>query len=404
MHLLFISSLLPDGQCATGFEIANQAIVDGLEAEGARLTLAGFRRPGAPRPDRAHVDLGELGIENAGASRRQKLRWLCDAWRTGLPVSAAKLRVIDAATLRQRLGEAGPIDAVVLSSVQMPIAFPFLGALAPAILVAHNVEHLSARENADHARHPLARLLYRREAALLEREEARLCGEAAVIHSLAADDARRLGLGGDPRSIPLTLTVGHAGARRDDGRRDCDVAMIGTWSWAPNRAGIDWFAAEVAPLLPEDIRVHVAGRFDGAPPIAPANVSFLGRVPDAQAFVRSGRVVALATRGGTGVQLKTIETLEEGMPAVATPAALRGLGSVLPSNLRVAAEPAAFAAALMDLVRRERAGEPLRLDGGAFAERQRRELRRGLREGLSRLAAPAGEAGRANRARRVAGA
>ncbi len=157
--------------------------------------------------------------------------------------------------------------------------------------------------------------------------------------------------------------------------------MIGTWSWAPNRLGLDWFMTEVAPLLPPDLAVGIAGRFDGAPPPAPAQVRFLGRVPDAQGFVRSGRVVALATRGGTGVQLKTIETFEEGMPAVATPSALRGIGAALPGNVRVADDARAFAGALVDLVRRERAGEALRLDGRAFAERQAADLRRGVAAG-----------------------
>lgn len=389
MHLLFISSLLPDARSTTGFEIANRAIAEGLEDAGARLTLVGFRRPGAARPERAHVDLGELAIENGAAGRAQKIRWVLDAWRSGLPVGSAKLRGLGEAALRARLTEAGPFDAVVLSSVQMPIAYPFLSTLAPAIFVAHNVEHLSAAENARHARSAVARFLYRREAKLLQGAEARLCREAAVIHSLAAEDARNLGLADDPRSIPLSLTVGHGGPREDDGARAADVVMIGTWSWAPNRAGLDWFVESVAPLLPADVSVAIAGRFDGAPPAAPPQVSFHGRVPDAQAFVRSGRVVALATRGGTGVQLKTIETLEEGMPAVATPAALRGLGAVLPSNLRVASDPGAFAAALADLVRRERAGETLRLDGRAFAQRQADDLRRGLGQGLARLADPA---------------
>ena len=46
--------------------------------------------------------------------------------------------------------------------------------------------------------------------------------------------------------------------------------------------------------------------------------TFVGRVPDAVAFVLSGRTVPLISRAGTGVQLKTIETFELGLPAVAS--------------------------------------------------------------------------------------
>jgi hypothetical protein len=40
-------------------------------------------------------------------------------------------------------------------------------------------------------------------------------------------------------------------------------------------------------------------------------------------------------------------------------------------------------------VQRERAGETLRLDGRAFAQRQAGDLQRGLRQGLARLAGAA---------------
>ncbi|WP_061930824.1 glycosyltransferase [Aureimonas sp. AU22] len=385
MHILFVTSLLPEREPATGFEIANRAIAEAYRTAGARVTVAGFRRPGAAPADGPHVDLGELAIENAGAGAARKFLWVIAALRFGLPVGAAKLRVMPERDLLDRLRGAGPFDAVVVSAAQLPLAFPGLLSLAPSIFVAHNVEHLSAAEMSRSARGLGSRLLYRREARLLQAGEARLCAAARVIHSLATADAERLGLAGDARSIPLSLSVGRGDAAADDGSRRFDVVMIGTWSWAPNRLGLDWFAAEVAPRLGADIRVAVAGRFDGAPPAAPAHVSFLGRVPDAQAFVRSGRVVALATRGGTGVQLKTIETLEEGMPAVATPSALRGIGAALPGNVRIADDPETFAQALTDLVRRERSGEALRLDGRAFAARQRADLERGVRAGLRLL-------------------
>ncbi|WP_062016272.1 glycosyltransferase family 4 protein [Aureimonas sp. AU4] len=394
MRALFVSSWLPEAQAATGFEIANRAIARGLEACGVELVPVGFRRPGAEAPRGPHLDLGPLAIENSGASRARKAAWVVRALRLGLTVSSAKLRVVDDATLRRRLDAVGQVDAVILSSVQMPIAYPLLTGIAPTVLIAHNVEHLSARENAVHARSPVSRLLYAREARLLERGEAWLCREAAVVHTLAQDDARRLGLEGDPRAVTLSLATGRErGAGTNPGEPRVDVAMIGTWSWAPNRVGMDWFLQEVVPRLPPDVTIEIAGVFDGPPPAAPPQVRFRGRVPDAADFVRSSRVVAIATRGGTGVQLKTIETLEEGMPAVATPAALRGIGAVLPANVRVADDAASFAGALAALVAAVRAGEVRRLDGGAFAQRQNQGLLAGLSAGLSRLRPEASAAG-----------
>lgn len=384
MHLLFITSLLPTSAPASGFEIANQAIIEEYTRQGVRLSFAGFRRPGAAPAQTGEIDLGEMAIENAAVGRRQKLAWLTRAVVRGLPISAAKLAVFSEEDLRAAIATAGPIDGYVLNSIQMPAAYPFLVRDKPSVFIAHNVEHRSAAENAGTARSLGARLLYRREAGLLARAEQAVCAGAAVVHTLSADDGMALGLGGDPRCHPLALSIGRA-LLPDDGRRSQDIGLIGTWSWAPNRAGLDWFIEAVVPLLPSTLSIVIAGRFDGKPPAAPSNVRFAGRVDDAQAFVRASRVMALATKGGTGVQLKTIETFEEGLPAVATTAALRGVDR-LPENVRVADDAAGFAAALCESVAGERQGAVQRCSGFGFMLAQRQALSAGVQAGLANLA------------------
>ena len=384
MHLLFMSSLLPDGDPASGFELANRAIVDEYRRQGVRLTLAGFRRPGAAAAGPDEIDLGALAIENAAVGGAQKLAWLARAMAKGLPVSAAKLAILDPQALRDRLAAAGPVDGYVLNSVQMPTAYPFLVSEKPSIFIAHNVEHVSAAENARHARSLTGRMLYRREANLLASAERSICRQAAVIHTLSQDDKRLLGLTHHPTCYPLALSIGRP-TLPDTGRRTQDIGLIGTWSWAPNRAGLDWFVEKVVPLLPAHLQIAIAGRFDGAPPAAPANVRFVGRVPDAQAFIKASHIVALATIGGTGVQLKTIETFEEGLPAVATPAALRGIETV-PENVRIAEDPAAFAAALIEMLPGVRSGHVRRGNGFAFMLGQRHALSASIRRGIADLA------------------
>ncbi|MEH6720275.1 MAG: glycosyltransferase family 4 protein [Aurantimonas endophytica] len=383
VHLLFVSSLLPTENPTTGFEIANQAIIAAYRRQGIELSFAGFRRRGsgeAAASGSEAICLGDIALENAGAGRARKALWLAGALARGLPVTAAKLAGLSQLALLARLGKAGPIDGLILNSLQMPTAYPFLTEF-PAIFIAHNVEHHSAEENAANAGKRATRLLYRREAHLLKRAEQRLCREAAVVHTLSAEDGAGLGLAVDPKCLPLVLTVGRR-QTVDDGHRDHDIGLIGTWSWAPNRVGLDWFLGEVVPRLPGDLTVAIAGRLDGPPPATPTNVAFLGRVDDAQRFVRGSRVLALATRGGTGVQLKTIEAFEEGMPAVATPQALRGVAT-LPPNVDVADDPAEFAALLATRVAAERAGADIRLDGSAFAASQQKGLDAGIAAGLA---------------------
>ncbi len=101
-------------------------------------------------------------------------------------------------------------------------------------------------------------------------------------------------------------------------------------------------------------------------------------MPDAGVFVSSCRTIALTSRAGTGVQLKTVETFQLGKPAVATSLSLRGFTEI-PSNVRRADAPAEFADALTGLVREVRAGHVGDADGRVFLERQQAPCRPQLR-------------------------
>ncbi|TIP66067.1 MAG: glycosyltransferase family 4 protein, partial [Mesorhizobium sp.] len=74
-------------------------------------------------------------------------------------------------------------------------------------------------------------------------------------------------------------------------RTNCDAALIGTWTWQPNRIGLDWFLKKVVPHLRPDFRVRIAGGVPSGVTSAHPGVEFVGRVPDAQTFVRSAAVI-----------------------------------------------------------------------------------------------------------------
>ncbi|MGL5136949.1 MAG: glycosyl transferase, partial [Beijerinckiaceae bacterium] len=88
-----------------------------------------------------------------------------------------------------------------------------------------------------------------------------------------------------------------------------------------------------------------------------------------------------ASRAGTGVQLKTIETFELGMPSVATRLSIRGVGN-LPPNCLVADEPVAFAASLSKLVGDLRAERATRANGKLFAADRQRAMRTAALAGM----------------------
>jgi hypothetical protein len=386
MHLVFVSSLVPVANPKSGYDIANRVIVDALNLAGHRVSVIGFLLPGeAPAyPDETRL-LGTLEVTNARVGAARKLGWLARAVMNREPVSVAKMHAASRTDVAAALASLAPFDALVLNSVQLPGAFHALFSAYPHVFVAHNVEARSAADNAANAASAIHRLLFAREAQVLTTLERRLCDAASHVFTLADADQAELGLT-PSRASTLPLVTSVAAPPAPSLRRPAyDVGMIGSWTWAANRAGLDWFLGEIVSRLPADFTIAIAGGLGNPPQRLPANVSLLGRVPDARDFVRSVRVVPLISRTGTGVQLKTIETFEMGMPTVATANALRGIAAV-PANCALADDPADFAAALTRLVIRSRAGEDLDLDGRTFHTGQLDGLLTALGEGLKRVA------------------
>ncbi len=386
MHLLFVTSIVPDGGASSGFEIANRAIVDALKAQGIQLTIVGFSWPGkVPEHPAETVVLGETDVRNDGASAGRKIGWLATALRRQLPFSCAKLRILETGVLESVLAKREPFHGFVLSGVTLAGAYEDVFTAKPYLYIAHNVEHESALQSAAAAKSAIERIMFNREARLLKPLEERLCRNARFVFTLAEEDREPLGITSDERSHVLPLTTARELPPSCAPRSiECDLALIGTWTWAPNRIGLDWFVAEVVPHLPADFDIRVAGSVPADLAAAAPRVRFVGRVPDAAEFVRSGAVVPLASRAGTGVQLKTIETFELGLPSVATTSAVRGIAQV-PANCTVADNPRDFAAALTAKVTKIRNGANLDLDGRVFHAGQRSRINQAIAFGLEKM-------------------
>ncbi len=385
-HLAFLSTLIADGNPTTGFEIANEAIIGGLRALGHRVSVIGFQLPrqNDPTDPDTHV-LAKMNVENAEAGRFKQLEWVARALLKGLPVSAAKLTAFSAGELDHLLQRVGPFDAHVLSSHQMPAAFPEL-LDKPSVYVSHNVEHVSAAENARNGNGALRRFLYRRETRILQALEQQLFNQVGYVWCLSEEDRAAHGLSASAASTLPLVTPGLL-RKASTLPKAFDVGMIGTWTWQPNFVGLDWFLTRVVPLLPAELTIAIAGAVPAGMPRAPDNVSFLGRVNSAQDFLNSVRVVPLVSKGGTGVQLKTIEAFQSGLACVATAASLRGI-DVVPSNCVRVDTAEECAKALVELVTRSGVGTLPRGDGTVFYEQQKKALLRALAKGIAALDNP----------------
>lgn len=383
MKLVFLTSLVPVENPKSGYDIANRVVVDGLLSLGVDVKIIGYITPGeTPAYPNKTIILDSLEVTNAKVGKLQKLKWLLCAIATRTPVSVAKMLQTSPDDIKSALQACRPYDGLFLNSVQLPGAFIDEFHKDKYVFLAHNVESDSAYKNAQNSSNAFSSILFNREARLLKKLEARLCGQAKHVFTLA--DADRAGLGVESKSSYLPLVTSFTRpATAIATKPKYDLGMIGSWSWAANRSGLDWFLAEVVPNLP-NMKIAIAGNISNVPPDISANIEFLGRVADAREFVNSCRIIPLISREGTGVQLKTIETFEMGLPTVATSSSLRGM-SQLPPNCVSVDQGTEFAAALVDMVNRSKSGEHIKISGQDFHRQQLNQLLASLESGLKQM-------------------
>jgi hypothetical protein len=240
------------------------------------------------------------------------------------------------------LGRLNP-QVMILDHVQMAWVVREIRWSGSTVVVAHNVEHQMYREIADLKSDVLSRVALRREARLMRRWERVIAGRVDEIWTLTQEDLNAFqAMAAGTRVLRFDLPVAPASAPTP---LQFDVGIMGTWTWQPNRAGLEWFLDKVVPLMPSGVSVRVAGRggegIDGRAP----GVSWAGVVPDASEFLRSARVIAVPSVTGGGVQVKTLDAIASGRPVVATSVALRGIRDV-PSYVLCSDDPAQFAANL----------------------------------------------------------
>ncbi len=288
-------------------------------------------------------------------SARRRVGSLCTALLTRQ--ASTVQRLAEGATprrVKQELQAESGMDVLIADHLQV---LPWVlgpGRKLPALLVVmHNVESDNYAEWARRAGQRgdwLRQRILQREARLLHRLECEALRRAEVLACLSRGDADRLlatarTCGGRAQvevlpSFPLdTGLQSQAGSGEGPDRR---IGMIGTWTWEPNRLGLQWMLDHVLPRLPPACVLVLAGPgLEGLE--LPRGVVWLGSVARALDFYRSVDVVALSSHVGTGVQEKAVEAIAAARLVVATPHSLRGLRADLPSHVRVTDDAGQFA-------------------------------------------------------------
>jgi glycosyltransferase involved in cell wall biosynthesis len=154
--------------------------------------------------------------------------------------------------------------------------------------------------------------------------------------------------------VPCGRAEGVSGAVAG-GNEEPILLFEGTMSYAPNIEGAKYLVHEILPLVKRTVpgvRVVIVGR-SPTPEIqalAGDDVEVTGTVEDIRVHMRRGALLACSLRSGSGLKNKILQSWAMGIPVVATPISVPGLGGIDGENLLLAEGPEAFAAQCVKLL------------------------------------------------------
>jgi glycosyltransferase involved in cell wall biosynthesis len=284
-------------------------------------------------------------------------RRLARSWLSPLPVDLYKWRVPAVRDAIARVLAAGRTDVVVADFLTAVPNLPEpMG--VPVVCFSHNVEHQIWRRLHDVEQSRLKRVLLDVEWRKMRREEAHACRRAAMTIAVSSDDRRRLSEAAPDvpiTDVPTGVDIDFF-SPRDVPRVPGRLVFSGSMDWYPNEDAILHFTAEILPIVRAvrpDVTLTVVGRRPSERLRAAAlqaGIALTDTVPDVRPYVAEAELYVVPLRVGGGTRLKIFEALAMGMPVLSTTVGAEGLDLENGRHLRLADGPAAFAAAIVELL------------------------------------------------------
>ena len=338
-------------------------------AQRHEITFLAFSQPHLPAAD--FDGMREVAAHVERVPREEPAR---GSWRFYLDVALHLLDPLPytigryrSRAFRSRLRQltvSGGFDLIVCDflppAVNMPKDLP-----CPAVLFTHNVESEIWRRHAETAVTRLSRWLYRLQHRRMLRFEGRTLGRFRGVLAVSENDVQTFArlfpyaLSQAAEAVPTGVDVPFFAASSDEASQEhaSHLVFTGWMDWLPNEDAMLFFCRQILPLVRAqvpDVTVAIIGRAPSAAVRALADidgVSVTGRVEDVRPHVQAGAVFIIPLRVGGGTRLKIFEAMAMGKAVVSTTVGAEGLPVVDGTHLLLADGPAAFAKAVVSLLR-----------------------------------------------------
>lgn len=221
---------------------------------------------------------------------------------------------------------------------------------------AHNVQHIQLRRMShQHGPLSLRRAMFLWEAYKAKRLERWVLDEVDATMTLTDTDAdvfRTLAYDAVVRSIP-------PGSPEEEVLPPSKspiptVVFLGTLSWKGNLPGVKWLVREVWPIVSSKTKARLVLAGQNPPEWLKREVDETIEVPgyveDLSALMCPDHIFVSPLKTGSGIRMKILHALSMGMPVVATPMAVEGLGLRDGREILVRDTAEGFAGAILRLI------------------------------------------------------
>lgn len=231
----------------------------------------------------------------------------------------------------------GSYGLVILESVY---TLPHLPAIrqhfdGKVIVRTHNVEHRIWERLAAEEKNVFKRVFLRKLAKDLKNYEIAHLPLTDGIAAISDDDLSqfgKLGIKTPMRTIPVSMELsGNADfdyPASQAGKHD--FFFLGAMNWQPNIEAVDLLLQEIFPKISEQLpeaRLHLAGSFmpDALKNLRQPGVVVHGKVASAHDFMTAHGILLVPMRSGSGIRIKILEALANGVPVIGTTVGFEGI-------------------------------------------------------------------------------
>jgi glycosyltransferase involved in cell wall biosynthesis len=290
-------------------------------------------------------------IPHSAPPRGTLLFWLQLLNRRFSPLPLAIRRYQSDAMRRQveTLIRSQKFDSIVCDFLTPAPNIPDLGA---AVLFQHNVEAMIWKRQFEHASRPLERRYLRGQYERMRNYEGEVSRAVKRIIAVSDTDAETLrSWYGVSRvaSVPTGVDIQYFTPSQEP-ERSTDLVFLGSMDWMANIDAMQWFVAEILPLIRKkrpDCSLTIVGRRPSAEILQLAQkdtcIQVTGTVEDVRPYLWPAGVSIVPLRIGGGTRLKIYESMAAKVPVVSTAVGAEGLEVHDNEDISIACSPAEFA-------------------------------------------------------------